>query len=447
MSSVLLPLEPAGMGTKYIEAFGSYFGRLARLHACSMTQLTRFLSSWQSRELGRRISLNESTLYMSKGSGIFGYGASVIAYVDAVEHAMGVSGLRSCTLIPIGEALNPLVFDSVRGNRAWCEQCFRDDIVSGVQPYGRLLWTLRAMTRCPEHRVALRSECPACGVVQNFHNRSGDQLLCWKCDAPLIGPPSDLRPMPEPPLGERDLSDLVEAIASGEQVVRDANAFHTFQSALFSIVSPVATIVAGVAKISGSAKARGAVVKPTLGTMLRKAQAAGVTVLQILEDPEGAATAAGQLIFDRNAIAAKAKIRHPSEIVEDVRNAMLAALELPRTKQILRLSTLANRCGVSEGFVRYHLPKLVKRYQRHRQVASVLATCARQSRCRAILGDQEQLAKYLERAHTLRKLAKLLATDTECSVRMVRYAIRIHFGSAKGNHRANKFDVINPPPI
>jgi hypothetical protein len=85
-----------------------------------------------------------------------------------------------------------------------------------------------------------------------------------------------------------------------------------------------------------------------------------VTVLQILQDPESAATTTGQLIFDRNAIAVKAKIRHLSEIVEDVRDTMLAELELPRTKQILWLSTLANRCDVSEGFVRYHLSQLVK---------------------------------------------------------------------------------------
>jgi hypothetical protein len=444
---VLLPLEPGGMGTKYVEAFGSYFGRLARLHACSITQLTRFLSSWRSRELGQRVSLNESTLYMSKGTGIFGYGASVVAYVDAVEHAMGVSGLRCCTLVPIGVALNPLVIDSVRSNRAWCEQCFREDIVSGAQPYGRLLWTLRAITRCPEHRVVLRTECPVCGVAQNFHNRSGDQLLCWKCDSPLIGPPSDLRPMPEPPLGERDLSELVEAIANGEQVVRNATAFHTFQSALFSIVSPVAFVVAGVAAISGSAKARGAVVKPSLGTMLRKAQAAGVTVLQILEDPEGAATAAGQLIFDRNAIAAKARIRHPSEIVEDVRNAMLAQLEKPRSEQIRRLAELANSCGVSEGYVRYHLPALVKRYQSHRMAASISGTRSCLARCKAILEDQRHIERYWSCGQTKRKLAKLLANDAECTVRVARLAIRRYFCTAKSSHRASKSGVVNPPAI
>ena len=447
MNSVLLPLEPAGMGTQNVEAFGSYFGRLAHLHACSITQLTRFLSSWRSCELGHRVSLNESTLYMSKGAGIFGYGVSVAAYVDAVEYAMGVSGLRRCTLIPIGEALNRSGFESARSNRAWCEQCFRDDVASGVEPYGRLLWTLHAIKRCPEHRVVLRTECPACGVVQNFHNRTGDQLLCWKCDARLIGPPSDLHPMSEPPLGERDLSEIVAAIARGEQILRDANAFHTFQDALFSIVSPVATIVAGVSRISGSARACGAEVKPSLGTMLRKAHAAGVTVLQILGDPKGAATAAGQLIYDHNAIAATAKIRHPSEVVEDVRNAMLAQLENVRSVRITRLAELANCCGVSEGYVRYHLPALVKRYQSHRMAANIYAVSSGFAKCKALLEDERHTEQYWSSGQTKRNLAKLLAIDAECSVRLARCAIRRHFRTAKGGRRVSKCSVVNPPGI
>ena len=107
MSSVLLPLQPRGMGTGQVEAFASYFGRLAQLHICSLHQLAQFLSSWESRELGRRVTLSGSTLYETKGSGMSSYGVCVEAYVDAVEHAMRVDNLRRCTLIPIRCALSP----------------------------------------------------------------------------------------------------------------------------------------------------------------------------------------------------------------------------------------------------------------------------------------------------------------------------------------------------
>lgn len=424
MSSVLLPLEPRGLNTGRVEAFASYFGRLALLHACSITQLARFLSSWRSRELGRPVKLNESSLYMTKGSGLSSYGVCVEAYVDAVEHAMGITCLRRCTLIPIRAALNPQRFDSARHDRVWCEQCFREDLSSGSPVYDRLLWTLLDITRCPDHRVALRDTCPACGVTQQYQHASGDPLLCWRCGKPLIGPASRLRSAPRPSLGERDLSELVETISNGGPAIHGENPFHAFQRALDSILSPVASLVASVAPVSGQARARKAEVKPTLRTMLRRAQAAGVTILQILEDPEGGATVAGQLVFDRSAITATARVRHPQQVMEDVRKAMEAELAKPRTQQTPRISDLANRCGVSQGYIRYRLPELFRQYQSHRLAASVSLTNIRLAKCRALLADPRGIAAYIKRGRTIRKMAELLAVDADCPVSVARVEIR-----------------------
>ncbi len=424
MSSVLLPLEPRGLNTGGVEAFASYFGRLALLHACSITQLARFLSSWRSRELDHPVKLNESTLYMTKGSGLSSYGVCVEAYVDAVEHAMGITCLRRCTLIPVRAALNPQRFDSVRHDRVWCEQCFREDRSSGSPVYDRLLWTLQDIARCHDHRVALRDTCPACGVTQQYQHSSGDPLLCWRCERPLIGPASRLRSAPRPSLGERDLSELVETISKGGPAIHGENPFHAFQRALDSIISPVASIVAGVAPVSGRARARKAEVKPTLRTMLRRSQAAGVTILQILEDPEGAATAAGQLVFDRSAIAATARVRHPKQVTKEICDAMEAELAKPRTEQIPRISELANRYGISGGFVRYHLRAMFKRYQNHRIAASVSLTHARRASCKALMSDPAHAASYVKRGRTVRKMAELLAVDADCPVSVARLEIR-----------------------
>jgi hypothetical protein len=423
MSSVLLPLPPRGMGTAQVEAFFSYFGRLAQLHTCSILQLARFLSSWRSRELGRRVTLNRSTLYTTKGSGMLSFGVCVETYVDAVEHAMGVDNLRRCTLIPIRGALNPY-FGAIRGTRAWCERCFGDDAASGNPAYDRLLWTLQASTRCPEHRVALRITCPTCGVTQHFQHRSGNPLLCWRCDRSLIGPVSQLHPAPAPALGERDLCELVAVISSGGPLISGSNPFHAFQRALTSIVSPLAPIVSRVATVNGSARARNAEVKPTLRTMLRRAHAAGVTVLQVLVDPEGAAAAAGQLIFDQNAVAATARVRHTAEVVAEVRQAMKLELKKPHSKQIPQIKKLASRCGVSEGFIRHRLPQLLKRYQRHRRAASISLTNSRRWRCWACLNDPAQAVNYLARAKTLREAVQRLATDADCPIALARLELR-----------------------
>lgn len=424
MSSVLLPLLPLGMGTAQVETFGSYFGRLAQLHTCSNHQLAEFLSSWMSRELGRKVKLNKSTLYATKGSGMASFGVCLEAYVNAVEHAMGINTLRRCTLIPIRDALCSQNLGCIRRTRVWCERCFADDIEFGTPAYDRLLWTLQASTRCPEHRVALRTTCPACGVTQSYQHRSGNSLLCWRCDRPLIGPVSQLHLAPEPALGERDLCELVHAISRGGPRIAGCNPFHAFQRALTSIVSPLAPIVSTVARVNGSARAQDAEVKPTLRTMLRRAHAAGVTVLQVLEDPVGAATAAGQLIFDQHAVAATARLRHPEEVVAEVRQAMKLELKKPNSEQIPQIKTLANSCGVSEGFVRHHFPQMIKRYQRHRKVAAASLVNAGRTRCLTFLNDPAQAAKYLARAKTLREAVKWLATDANCSVNMAR--IELH---------------------
>jgi len=228
----------------------------------------------------------------------------------------------------------------------------------------------------------------------------------------------------DPSLGERDLFELVVAIANGGPEIQGDNPFHAFQRALDSILSPVASIVAEVAKVNGSARARNAEVKPTLRTMLRRAHAAGVTVLQVLEDPKGTGTVAGQLIFDEYAIEATARVRRPVEVIAEVRQAMQLELKKPRSEQIPQIKKLANRCGVSEGFIRHRLSELVDLYQRHRIAATVSLTHARRARCRAALSDPVQAIKYVARAKTLREGAKWLAVDAECPVAVARLEIR-----------------------
>ena len=371
MSTFLLPLEPEGKGTLHIEAFGSYFWRLARVHCCSPTQLARLLSSHYTIQKCRKFSLCESLLYAQRGAGLFGYRERVEAYVEVVETATGCDWLHRCTLIPLRPAIGNNCLDTVRATRAWCEQCFREDSTQDSGAFDRLLWTLRGIDRCPDHRVAFRETCPSCSIKQNFYHRSGDPGLCWKCGRSLIGHHSLLQAKLEPSLGEKDLCELVAAISCGRITNVHPDVVQQFQDALNAIVSPVARIVKGVAKISGRARATSTAVKPGMGTLLRKTHAAGVSLLYLFEDPKGAALVAGQLIFDQNMIAARARIRHPKEIVQEIKDALRAHLKKPRTRQIPRLKEVAGKCAVSVGYVRHHCPSLVRRYQSHRLAANM----------------------------------------------------------------------------
>ena len=232
----------------------------------------------------------------------------------------------------------------------------------------------------------------------------------------------------DPCFGESDLCEVVQAIASGRVTEVDPNLLETFQGSLDSILSPLAGVVKEVAAISGSARANGRAVKPNLRSLLRKAHAAGVPLLHLVEDPIGAALSAGQLFFDLNMISAIARIRHPKEIVQEVEAALLSQLRNARTQQIPRLSEVAGTCGVSEGFVRHHCPDIVKRYQSHRLSAGVYQTHAAFDRCRKLLASDAYLQQTRHLHGHFKKRANQLSLDALCGVRIARHVLSQFLG-------------------
>ena len=432
MKPVLLPLYPIGIGGADSESFASYYARLARLHNISQRNLADFLTSWISAQSGRTYKLYHTPLYDSGGTGLSGFGERVKEYIRVVEVAGGLSNLQRCSFIPISPAINKACIGAIRIVRGWCEQCFRDDLRTDSGPYDRMLWTLMAIERCPVHKVRLRTKCPSCSVEQRFHHRIGGPGICWKCTASLVGPPSQLEPMLHPAFGEKDACELVAAISSGQLDNVRSNAFGAFQSTLEAIVSPLAPIIRSIAEISGIARRDNIDVRPNIGTLFRKAQAAGVSIVRILQDPESAAHEAGQLIFDKKLIGAKARARHPATVRKEVEVALRRHLRKPLSEQIPTLQEIAEPCAVSEGYVRHHLPKLVKKYQVHRMAASIHKTRSDCYKCLAFLDGLLERAPGVSAAATRKKLARTMAAEIGCSINVAASAIRIKFDGAHG---------------
>ncbi len=423
MNPVLLPLSPIGIGSIHVESFASYLARLARLHHCSVSQVARFVASWESTHSGRDYKLEYLPIYPTHGSGLNGFAERVRTYVDVMKRATRQADLHRCTLLALCPTLTDKSRNSVRPFRAWCEQCFREDSGNETGPYGRLLWTLAIIERCPHHRVRLRTECPSCANKQRFYHRFGDPGICFTCGASLIGSPSQLHPALQSTLGERDAGEMVESISSGELEKAHKNALRVFEATLRSILSPVAAIVGDIAEISGSAHKRRVETKPTLRTMFRKAQAAGVPLVRILQDPKAAAHAAGQLMFDKHMIGATARARHPSGVRKEAELALKTHLQNSETVPMPRLEEVADACGVSPGYLRYHLPKLVKTYQLRR--ISALS--------HKKISDAADCIRYLKldfRSATRKVLARKMAAEIGCSINTAARAIRKVLGNA-----------------
>lgn len=293
--SILLPLKPIGIGTDEVESFQSYFGRLAAAHECSVGQLARFVESIGAPADVESIKRLDSLIYRHHGAGIAGPSSSAERFVRMVQKAVGTDLLMRCTFQALLPAMNPRAWDPVHSSRRWCEQCLREDDAEERPRYERLIWTSRWVERCHVHRLLLRFKCPKCTLEQRYLHRSGRIGTCWKCDASLIGPTRSFRPMLQPSYGEKEVLELVSAISKGDLKNAKPDAFGEFEQALAALVSPMLAPVSEIAAKSGSAKSTGKAVKPNFRTMIRKAAAAGVSILSVLQDPRSAAQAAGQL--------------------------------------------------------------------------------------------------------------------------------------------------------
>lgn len=425
MSSFLLPLEVEGKGTPAIESFASYYGRLACMHLLGRCQLANLLTDRWSNKIGRPFAISHTPVYTTQGAGLFGFRERVEEYVRLVEDATEQNGLFRSTLIPIRQTLAETCLDTVKSDRAWCEACFEEDVTSDRMEYDRLIWTLGPVRRCYIHRLMLRVQCPGCGIAQRFHHRTGNPGLCVDCGGSLIGAVADRVPMLQPDFGESDCIALIGAIACGALDNIDAHPFDRYEESLRKILSPVASLVAGISEISGAARANGSIVRPTLKTMLKKSFASGVPLIQILSDPVGAASAAGQLVFDRADIPIEARPRHPKEVREEVEKAFSEMLAKARGEMIPRLRDLARTVGVSEGYVRHRFPDLVRKYQSRRRAANVHRTNLKQAAClqeiRNVLTSDSLSYLLLN----MKKLEDHLVEVSGCSYPLARYWIKV----------------------
>ncbi len=164
--SRLVPIEPIGIGTGFVESLTSYVTRLAEAHAVSVGDLV-------GRELSR-VTPSESPIvseaaerqprlphaFRSRSYAINGMGQAARKWVRALEAGTSRSDLAHLTLLPFEQLLSSR--DLYRRVRAWCAQCNDDAKASGAIVYEPLLWTIRIVIVCPRHERPLDERCPHC---------------------------------------------------------------------------------------------------------------------------------------------------------------------------------------------------------------------------------------------------------------------------------------------
>jgi hypothetical protein len=355
------PVQPIGVGSIEVEAFGSYLCRMAVTHTVSIYTLAMHLRNWWSLQHPDDSRAKKNVVNATNPM-LCGYGANVGVYVDIAREATGCSHIDRTTLLALKNALEPNGHGAVRELRAWCPACLDESIRNGDQFYDRLAWSLRFSERCSIHKIALVTRCQSCGADQRHYHHLGMLELCCSCKTSLRSSPDTWEVMRKPPLYEREYLDIVARISDGCLDVV-AGAWGIFIQDFLDYLAPLGKKVSkfayGEARRPSLDRERKA---PQLSMMLKRCAAFGIRPSDLLTDPHGAAMSASLLEFARLDLPVPTRPRKSPESVELARARLSTEARPERSDPLPSLRQVARECGVSVGFLNFHFPELVKRF-------------------------------------------------------------------------------------
>lgn len=368
-----------------------------------------------------------------------GYTEAVQSYVRAVSLATGRTDLERTTLLALHGVADGKCHRALKSSRFWCPACMEEAVRGDQAHYDRLLWCLRAVGRCPLHKVMLASCCPSCGIVQRHYSASGSTLLCWKCGRLLLTRPKQWEVRQEALFGERDCCELVSAIASGRLERGQPGAFKTFSDEVVATVEPY---IFRKAIYTERVELRDFDVRfwktrgpPHLETMLRRCHATGVSIVAVLEDPLGAARHASQLELTRHNVPHTTKPRRSQELGILIRNELIRLLALPSTEHLPSLGSFACEYGVSVGYIRYREPELVKNLCNRLRTQGISENRRASSAAARWLRSADMIPVFEQLGRSQRRLISHVAARFGTSINVARRAVS---GATSARNRAER---------
>ena len=181
--SRLYAIQPIGIGTPFAESLSGYLARLADAHAVSVGNLVlRELSTLVSNPL---FHSSEPNVFHARFYPMNGLGDPARKWVEVLQTGTMQMDLRFLTLLSFADLLWPLAI--FRRRRVWCGACYGDDRASGKPVHERLIWALRSVAVCPQHRRPLEEACPSCSQRSKPITAFSRPGHCFRCQAWLGG--------------------------------------------------------------------------------------------------------------------------------------------------------------------------------------------------------------------------------------------------------------------
>lgn len=179
--STLFSVQPINYGSCLIESMTSYIPALAEAHMVNVGTLMAQIIAPSMGKLPLASSLIRGYTRLYKPTLFNGHCSFTLHLTLTLEALTGVTGLMAMTLLPWSRVFT--IKGVFRSQRAWCPICLSDWRDSGTRLYEPLLWSFRAITVCPLHRVSLKFDCPQCGRAAPCISATKRSGFCSYCSA------------------------------------------------------------------------------------------------------------------------------------------------------------------------------------------------------------------------------------------------------------------------
>lgn len=177
--SLLLGLEPIGMGTPDAESITSLLSRLAPHNHLTFGQLMwgKAMGRHETTHPDMVVLRDIGSVSLEKGS--VGTSITGLKFAEALGRLTGYDSVRRLNWRASTEGLSHARLHRV--HQAWCCHC----LSKFPEPYFPMIWDLAIVTACRECGNLLTHACPKCGIAQRRYRCKGSPVCCRRCDHPL----------------------------------------------------------------------------------------------------------------------------------------------------------------------------------------------------------------------------------------------------------------------
>lgn len=174
--SRLFHLEPAGVGTPYVESLSGYASRLAEKHSTTLYYLFSIEVAPLIKKPG---TISRRVSFASFAKAVNGLGSIAADLVDVFEKLTLRKDLTYTTMLPWAKAISSKSL--TRGARAWCPACYEECAASRGKVYDQLLWSVQGVKCCTKHKKLLEHRCPHCDRQQHLLSHRSRPGFCSRC--------------------------------------------------------------------------------------------------------------------------------------------------------------------------------------------------------------------------------------------------------------------------